>query len=181
MRPDFSRLGLVTEGTDRSWAVFNSDHTRRYLLGRTWGELDGMHATFAMCNPSQAGADNDDATIRKCIGFGKRLRQDGILAVNASSLISTDPRALMKAADLCDSANLSVIRGVFSSMIGLRIAAWGALSPALRKRMSPGIVALKSMGHPLVCFGRTKDGSPHHPSRIPYDSPLVYLADGRAY
>lgn len=181
MKADFSRLGLITEGSDRSWAVFNADRTRRYLLCRTWGELDGMHATFAMCNASYSGAEKDDATIRKCIGFGKRLRQDGILAVNASSVISTDPKALMRTDDLCDSANVEVLRCVFASMLGIRIAAWGALPPALKRRIMPGIVAIKSMGHPLLCLGLTKHGDPHHPSRIPYDSQLVYLDDGRAF
>jgi hypothetical protein len=106
-------------------------------------------------------------------------RSESALAL--ANAITTDPKGLMKIPILCDERNLAVLRMVFSSFMGLRIAAWGAWPPALMRRLMPGIVAIKSMGSPLLCFGFTKSGEPRHPSRIPYDSPLLYLADGRAY
>lgn len=49
----------------------------RYRLSRIW-EPGRPVATFVMLNPSTADATNDDATIRKCMGFARRWNLGGI-------------------------------------------------------------------------------------------------------
>jgi hypothetical protein len=182
-KPDLSRFGLVVDGTDESWAAFNQARDRRYVLARNW-DFERLPMLFAMCNSSNAGAadeigPNDDPTIRKCIGFAKCRGRGGIVAVNASPVISKDPDYLLEVADICDRLNTAVLRWVFSHTFGDRVAAWGSWKPALHKRLMPGICVIKSLGSPLACYGKTKHGDPHHPSRIAYDTPLVTLEDGR--
>ena len=56
----------------------------RYRLDRRWG--DGRTMGFIMLNPSTADAENDDPTIRRCIGFAKREGCDAIAVVNLYAL-----------------------------------------------------------------------------------------------
>jgi hypothetical protein len=168
--------GLDVIGYDASWAMFNADRTRRYVLARTWDE-DLLPMIFAMCNASTADHERDDATVRKCVGFAKRRGRGGIVAVNASPFIATDPRNLMLEPNPCDERNAEILRWIFQRPAD-RVAAWGAWPPALSRRLASGIVAIKQFGSPLMCYGLTKTGAPHHPSRIGYDTPLVWLSDG---
>jgi hypothetical protein len=170
-------FGLDIRGTEHSWAVFDSSHTRRYALTRVW-DKDGLPMIFAMCNASTADETSDDATIRKCIGFAKRRGRGAIVAVNASSFISTDPKRLLTAPDLCDDLNFEVLKAVFA-VPGDRVAAWGAWPITIQRRLIRGIMWIKQLGSPLLCLGKTKEGHPRHPSRIGYDAKLIYLNDGR--
>jgi hypothetical protein len=50
-----------------------------------------------MANPSTASATEDDATIRKCIGFSKHAGFGRMIVVNLYALRSRDPKTLRKA------------------------------------------------------------------------------------
>src|SRR5437870_4841901 len=67
----------------------------RYRLTRQWGE--GAALPFVMLNPSTADAEQDDPTIRKCVGFAKRMGYDGIEVVNLYAYRATKPADLKKA------------------------------------------------------------------------------------
>src|SRR4051812_41324552 len=76
-------------------AIFSRCGKYRYLLTRSWA--DGPTATFIMLNPSTAGAEQNDPTIRKCIGFAQRLGFGGLQAINLFALRTPSPVILRKA------------------------------------------------------------------------------------
>src|ERR1035441_4905977 len=71
-------------------AVFSEDRSRRYRLGR------GLppEVCFVMLNPSKAGENDDDPTVRRCMGFAERWGFSGIIVVNLIPVIATDPGRL---------------------------------------------------------------------------------------
>ena len=90
--PWADKLGLVSQGDWNSWAVTSPDDVYRYCLGRMWDdyappderpwwERDAARFLIAYCmlNPSKARHDVDDPTIRKCVGFARRLGAGGFL------------------------------------------------------------------------------------------------------
>lgn len=165
--------GLDIRGTHHKWAVFNAQHTRRYLLGRVWQPmLPPM--VFAMCNASTADETTDDASVRKCIGFAVRRNCGAVVIINASPLISKDPKALLRDPHPCDLPNFEVVRLVLQRPC-YRIAAWGTWPVKIRRAINPGVLHVLQLGGPLMCYGVTASGDPHHPSRIGYDTPLLWL------
>lgn len=191
MPPDFSRLGLVTEGTWRSYAVFSADEKYRYVLCRNWlnvtadeekeivkGSTWAPHAscmTFVMLNPSTASAFKDDPTIRKCIGFAKRHMCQRIIVANLFALRATDPRELTKAGAPRGEHNAEML-GAALGVFGRRVAAWGRFpSVGVRKRALDPMWQVK-MYKTLECFGRTKDGEPRHPLMLAYETPIAFYA-----
>lgn len=179
--PTFPHLGLVTVGTWEAWAVFSGEAKPlyRYLLGRAWND-DLPALVVGACNPSNAGVENDP-TVTKVVGFAKRLGCGSALMVNAGAWIETYPRELLKVADPIGPHNEAMIQYAFRApMLAKRIAAWGSIDPRTRKRLIGSMVWMKQCGA-LWCLGKTKEGEPRHPSRIPYDTPLVSMIDGRPF
>ena len=66
----------------------------RYSLSRIWDE-SLPKLLFIMLNPSTADADNDDPTIRRCIGFAKGWGYGGIVVGNLYAYRSTNPMKLI--------------------------------------------------------------------------------------
>lgn len=67
----------------------------RYKLWRIWDDSKPK-VLFIMHNPSTADADEDDPTIRRCIGFAKSWGYGGIYVGNLSPYRATDPYELNK-------------------------------------------------------------------------------------
>jgi hypothetical protein len=141
--------------------------TYRYWLSRWWG--DGFRvATFVMLNPSTADAHADDPTIRRCIGFAKRLGANALRVVNLYALRSPDPDDIFEDPDPVGPRNDNTIYA--ERLSDWVIAAWGAHSAA-----TPGRVArVRELlaGREVHCLGRTKSGAPRHPLYLPADAPL---------
>lgn len=160
----------------RSWATFSLFKTHRYALGRDWSTaFDPEPRTLVAVgiNPSKAGVD-DDQTIRKEIGFAKRLGCVRLVKFNLYGLISTDAKAsyLLEHPDPVGSSD-QVIRDEVENLDVLRVvvlAAWGSHPMATRERIA-AVTALLPV--PLMCLGTCADGQPRHPSRIAYATPLV--------
>lgn len=174
MEPVFPQLGLVTQGDERAFAVTSQDDQYRYLLGRTWSTTPWW--VFGMLNPSTARHDSNDPTIRKCIGFAQRGGAGGILVVNLLAYSTPFPDELVKAYQ----AGLNVV-GIHNSEVLVWalghprrdriIAAWGSIPPrVLDVAQGPVVQFLESKPD---CLGTNNDGSPKHPSRIGYATPLV--------
>lgn len=51
-------------------AYFSKDRVYRYDLWRQWDASRG-YAMFVGLNPSTADEDNDDPTVRRCIGYDR--------------------------------------------------------------------------------------------------------------
>lgn len=157
-------------------AVFSACKTWRYRLERDIDPLlGGPVAALIGINPSYAGAERNDQTISKDIGFGKRLGWRRIIKGNVYGFVATDIRDLAKAADPIGPENDEHLEEIISDA-DLVIPVWGTLDklpPALRNRWRR-IVALASIYEkPLHCFGTTNDGQPRHTARIGYDTSLV--------
>lgn len=166
----------------------------RYTLTREWNS--GL-PTMLLCglNPSTADAADDDATIRKEIGFARRNECGSIMKVNLYALRATDWRVLRDAlARGEDAIGPEYDREWFRAMRRARdrycsvfVAAWGAriedipggaeraklILDCLRNRGAGGMPSFYR-GH-VRCFGRTKDGHPRHPVRIPYSTPMEVI------
>lgn len=143
----------------------------RYQLWRCWG--DGKTACFVLLNPSVADADNDDPTIRRCIGFAKRERCSRLCVVNLFAGRATDPRDMQQMADPIGPRNdLSILEATIAEPAPLVIAAWGA-GGAYRGRAQQIVTALAFTGVEVMCLGVTKDGQPRHLLYVKADEPLV--------
>lgn len=170
--------GLLFEGDAYAWAVFSPCRTYRYLLGRQW-HPDGACMRWVMLNPSTAGATGDDPTSRKVRGFSDRRAGSYVIA-NLGALVSTDPRGLVAHPDPIGPHNDAALGLVLDSAVGPIVAAWGRLpSNKIERRFISGILRVKC-ARPW-CYGTTKDGQPRHPLMLAYSTPLVSLADGRAF
>lgn len=147
----------------------------RYDLTRSWAresELTQRLLLWIMLNPSTADADQDDPTIRRCIGFSKREGYDGLVVVNLCGLRATDPRSLLTATDAVGPENHDTIeRWMRDARIDQAVAAWGAFPT---DHMLPRTFVEKIAEHriPMACLGRTKKGAPRHPLYVRSAQPL---------
>lgn len=161
---------MTTE--EMSGAVFSADDVYRYELWRRWAI--GPELALGMLNPSTAGALENDPTIRKCVGFSKRLGFAGLRVVNAFGARSTDPKALRTFGDPVGPDNDAAILRVFSAA-PLAIVAWGASDVGgglIAARTRAVLAMLTAHGIRVQCLGRSKDGHPRHPLMLAYSTPL---------
>lgn len=147
-------------------AILSDDGVYRYVLTRRW-ELGPM-CLFVMLNPSTADAHEDDATIRRCVGFAKSWGFGGLSVVNLYAYRATDP------VDLLDAHNRHGLEFVVGpdndtyiaaavKQAALTVIAWGA-HPAARHRADQ-VLALVTGHAPIGCLGLTAGGHPVHPVR----------------
>lgn len=162
-----------------SWAMLTSDGKYRWLLGRQWDFAAPVPLTcaFVMLNPSTADAEQDDPTIRRCIGFAKTWGFGALVVANAYGLRSTDPKALRRTGDPVGPANDTTISACVSAPhVCLVVAAWGAHITNQRERE---MVKLVSEHRNIHVLGLTKDGHPKHPLYIKGDTtPTLWRAKG---
>lgn len=155
-------------------AVLSPCKKFRYRLQRDIG-LFGPVAAMIMVNPSTADAYADDATIRRVIGFGKRLGWSRVIVGNVFAYRATDIRELARAADPIGPDNAAHLAEILDQA-DVAIVGWGTLSklpPALREGWHTVSEIAASQGVSLRCFGVAKDGHPRHPLMIKYQSDLV--------
>lgn len=154
-------------------AVFSSCGTYRYRLVRTWG--DGPAVAFVMLNPSTADELDDDPTVRRCVGFARRVRAGGLVVVNLFAHRATDPSALYAAAwDAIGPENDSFITEAARAADTV-IAAWGA-HPLAENRGEIVRHLLAGLDVTVHHLGDlTRAGQPRHPLYLPADAPLREL------
>lgn len=152
-----------------SHATISEDGRYRYLLKRRWS--DGPIATFIMLNPSTADAEQDDPTIRRCIGFAKREGCGALTVVNLMAFRATNPKELLGAIDPVGPDNRGYLVPAIRKGAPV-IAAWGAHEAAIGRDAVVREIA-EALGKPLVCLGKTKSGAPRHPLYVKAIAPLV--------
>lgn len=148
----------------------------RYRLERDLGGLiAGPTVAWIMVNPSTADAETDDATIRKVLGFSRRLGAGRIIVGNLFAFRATDIKALRTAADPVGPCGGPHMRQIMREADKV-IVAWGAgakLPNPLRYRWMEVARAAEAHGITLHCLGTASDGHPLHPLMLGYDRALV--------
>lgn len=160
--------------------IFSQDGLYRFRLERAVsaeGLSRGPAVCFVMLNPSTADEMNDDPTIRRCIGFARRLVAARLIVVNLFAYRATDPRELLVAADPTGTRNADHIAEARRDS-EITIVAWGANAAAKRANKGCLDAATNPALGKVVALGFTKDGSPRHPlyapgnaAFVPYPSP----------
>ena len=79
-------------------AWLSEDLVYRYMLTRQWDQSLPWVTVIGL-NASKADAEIDDATIRRCVGFGKSWGCGGLVMLNLFAYRTPYPRELFKAVD----------------------------------------------------------------------------------
>jgi hypothetical protein len=158
-------------------AVISPCGTYRYRLERetTVPGAENTAAAIIMVNPSTADNQNNDATIRKCLGFAERHGFGRIIVGNLFAYRSTDIKALRIALDPIGPENDDHLMQILRDA-QIHIVAWGAmgkLPETLRKRWQFVVRAADRLGVQLHCIGLNDDGHPKHPLTTGYEIPLT--------
>jgi hypothetical protein len=173
MPPTDTELDVFVErGEDlaggTSSAVFDSKRREyRYLLTRVWDPTLPL-AAFLMLNPSTAGADVDDNTVRRIAGptgFARAWGKGGVVVVNLFALCSTDPARLRTHRDPVGRYNGVFVRQAVRHADTV-VAAWGA-GGVLAGRGVEMARSLHASGVALKALGFTSTGQPRHPLYVP--------------
>lgn len=145
----------------------------RYTLTRSLGQ-PGFRACVVMVNPSTADAIDNDATIRKLIGFGRGLQWSEFTVVNLFAYRATDVRKLADADDPIGPANNNHLVTQIA-LCNILVFAWGAsgkLPPRLQDRWRYVAALAVACGKQPYSFGICQDGHPCHPVMLGYNTPL---------
>lgn len=145
-------------------AVLSDCGLYRYRLHRRATASDRI-ALFIMLNPSTADAEQDDPTIRRCIGFARAMECGRLLVVNLFAFRATSPKVMLAAADPIGPDNDKHIDQCAQDSVmsgGRIICAWGAHG----SHRGRGAVVLRRLllaGCDPVSLGETAKGMPRHP------------------
>lgn len=161
-------------------AVLSEDGRYRYHLTRAW-DWAGPVAVFVMLNPSTADDLLDDATVRRCIGYGRAWECGRVEVVNLFAHRTRSPKHLAEAlqrdgleavvgphADLWLAVALENVR----RLGGRVVAAWGANGTLSQERASDVLGRIR--GHQIepLAFGEVASGHPRHPLYLPVGAML---------
>lgn len=154
-------------------AVISPCGMYRYRLERHALKGGGAVA-WIMVNPSTADAKEDDATIRKVIGFTERLGGGWLIVGNKFAYRSTDVKALKTCRDPRGPDNNAHLEQIMREAATV-IVAWGPLAKLpkqLRHRWKHVVGIANQIGRQLHCLGTANDGHPRHPLMLSYSTPL---------
>lgn len=159
-------------------AVLSDDGVYRYALWRGFDTIADAKrpVVFALCNPSTADAEIDDATVRKCRGFTREWKREGFFIVNVFAFRSRHPSDLLKARDPVGPENLAHIDRIATIHGALVVVGWGLCLPRSLRHHTLRFVerATDSFRNTPMCFGVTDEGEqPRHPLMLSYSTPLV--------
>jgi len=170
-------------------AVFSPEQPPlyRYRLDRALGLFDGPIVGFMLHNASSAGAEKNDPTVRRGIGFATRFGAKRLIHLNPWAGIATDADDLWRMADPVGPQNDFYIADAAAEIVasgGFVVVGWGVVSPppilraAARARLDDVQRNVAALGCPMFALGINSDGSPRHPLYVKADTPLVRF-DGR--
>jgi hypothetical protein len=136
-----------------------------------------------MLNPSTADAEQDDPTIRKCMGFAERWGCGQLDVVNLFAVRATSPKDMMASTDPVGPLNKSYFDSAMTTHVnnydiarsgmGPLVCAWGVHGGFMDQDLEVmGWIDNWPTVKPM-CLGITKDGHPRHPLYVSYDTPLI--------
>jgi len=153
-------------------ALFESDDHRLWLE-RQWDPQADAFVLHIGMNPSMAGADRDDLTVRKDQEFTRRMGFSRMVKCNLGTLVSTDPKGLsLPGVTVCHPNNSSTILN-FARTASRIVIATGRPPDPLLGHARALFNALRANKRHMECFGLTKDHWPKHSSRLAYVTPIV--------
>ena len=142
----------------------------RYRLDREV-QMDGKVFAYFGINPSTADATENDATIRKLIGF---------IVSNPFAFRSKNVRDLAIVDDPIGPKNWACLRVIIGEA-DILVPCWGSRTKApkeLRHYLDTLMECLHASGKPVLHFGLTASGDPMHPQMLAYKTPLLPLQRG---
>lgn len=155
-------------------AIFSPNRMYRYRLEREI-QPEGIQVGVIMVNGSVADEEKNDPTVRKVIGFGRRLGWRRVIIGNLFGLAAKDIKALRTARDPIGPENDAHLVSIINESTQI-IVGWGALAKlpeSLRKRWIEVVRLLDANGRTPFCLGINDDGHPKHPLMTGYDVPLT--------
>jgi hypothetical protein len=138
-------------------------------------QAEGIVAVLCGVNPSTAGAEKNDQTIRKDVGFARIHGWRRIIKVNKFAFRATDVRKLAGAFDPIGPDNDAHLAQAFADA-DVIVPCWGPLAKLpkrLRRRYIEVARIMERAGKPTMCLGTAKDGQPLHTLTLSYETPLV--------
>lgn len=140
----------------------SEDKIYRCTLSRTWDSTKPT-VLFIGLNPSIADENIDDPTITRCINFAKDLGYGTLLMANLFAFRSTYPKEIYLIDDPIGKDNdYYLLECVKQS--DLIIACWGNNGTYMDREK-----IIKELVPNLYCLQKNKNGTPHHPLRLPRD------------
>jgi hypothetical protein len=160
----------------------------RYLFGWIW--RPGPIRVYVGLNPSTMTKLKADQTGRKWRGFAERDGFGGYIAVNGFGYRSTIAGNLVvymgQGIDIVGPENdAAIVSALNWPGVTEVVACWGnppAKQLNMRLDFVTALIAGSSAPVRKLCWGRTADGNPRHPLRLPYTSklePLVQPSESR--
>lgn len=146
-------------------AIISKCGAYRYVLLRGW-DLSKPTVVFVCLNPSTADAQNDDPTLRRCIGFARDWNFGQVAIVNLFAYRATNPKALLEVDDPVGPDNDYWLDKMAEGK-KLFVAAWGNKGMLLNRDMF-----VEPLLPNMQCLGITKTGQPRHPLYIRADTKL---------
>lgn len=144
----------------------------RYTLDREW-DAAGTLCVFVMLNPSTADGEQDDPTIRKCIGFAQRWGHGRLRVVNLFAWRATDPKEIKKVNYPVGPENDAVIAAAIREA-NFVVAAYGAHG-AYGGRNHQVCDIFRREGITTHAVKLTDEGHPYHPLYVSYEAePFVF-------
>lgn len=156
-------------------ALLSACGAYRYRLWRLWDDIAPV-MVWVMLNPSTADADDDDPTIRKCVGFARAHHHGGIIVVNLFAWRATNPKELPPLPDyirIGPENDAHIQWAINAPLLATIIGGWGAERFARHRATTVGVNI--QARRPMHCFGKSKDGAPKHPLYLPYTTPMERL------
>lgn len=145
---------------------FSEDRKYRYTLTKKFVSVPRSICVFIGLNPSTADENQDDPTIRRCIGYASHWGYEALTMLNIFAYRSTDPKVLyQKSFDPIGSDNDQHIV-VAAQGANLVICAWGAHGE-LNGRGFQVKSLLQSLSINLHFLRQNTDGQPTHPLYLP--------------
>lgn len=148
-------------------AVISDCGLYRYRLTREWDAGKGA-VNFVMLNPSTADGLQDDATIRRCIGFARTWGFRKLVVTNLYAFRATNPKRLWEVDDPRGPENGRHVDTAMDEADQV-ILAWGAHG----KRMDNGDLICVRVDPKIFHLGLTRDGRPKHPLYLPANTERI--------
>jgi hypothetical protein len=141
-------------------AEFSECEKYRYVLTRIWDTTKPIAQCIGL-NPSRAGSDKDDPTIRTLVKSLDILGFGGLKMTNLYSFIASKPKDLLSSPDPA-KFNDEWLRTV-AMTCQVQIFCWGSF-----KNIEYRAARVKNLFPDALCFGKNADGSPQHPMALMY-------------